>query len=127
MLKEKGIVTELKKNGAVVRIVMEQACAKNCSGCAGEEGEKTVFVHGGHPGLSVGDTVLVAISDPGIVRAGFILFIVPVLALIAGYAAGEFFFDGGMAGALILFAGALAFAFFYGYGKGGSIAISKSD
>jgi len=126
MLKEKGFVTALEEKGAVVRIIRERACGNNCGGCAGEEGEKTVFVHGRHPGLSEGDEVDVLISDPGIVRAGFVLFIVPVLALIAGYAAGDMLYSRGMAGSLLLFALSLAAALFYGNRKGGGIAISKS-
>jgi sigma-E factor negative regulatory protein RseC len=96
MLTETGTVFRVDGDSAWIRIPRKSACTK-CHGCMHEEDGSTMITDAVNMrGTSVGDVVRIECpSRIGAVGAGLILYLLPVVALIGGYAAG-----GAIAGAL---------------------------
>jgi sigma-E factor negative regulatory protein RseC len=89
---EEGVVTALVRDQAVVKTVQQDAC-HHCSvkgACqamgGGKERQVTAL---NQAGAMVGDRVALGIGSGSALSAGFLAYLVPVLALLAGAAAGK--------------------------------------
>lgn len=91
-LQEEGLVRSLHGSLAMVEAVASDACS-HCGAkgaCQVLGGDKTRAVPAENPvGAQVGDRVLLSAPRRGVLTAGFLVYLVPVLALIAGAAAGQ--------------------------------------
>lgn len=91
-LQEEGLVRSLHGSLAMVEAVSSDACS-HCGAkgaCQFLGGERVRAVPAENPvGAQVGDRVLLAAPRRGVLTAGFLVYMVPVLALIAGAALGQ--------------------------------------
>ncbi|RKY70223.1 MAG: hypothetical protein DRP97_04095 [Candidatus Latescibacterota bacterium] len=82
-MKETGIVIELVDSKAKVAMTRTNAC-KNCNLCLMHENKGMVTEAWNNPGAKVGDQVCISVPDSGQIAGAFVLFLVPVLALLLG-------------------------------------------
>lgn len=91
-----GFVTAVHDNTAVVRLARHSACSE-CGSCGhGESGDsKEMLVEAlNEAGAVVGDQVLVDLESVQVVRAAFIFYAIPLIALLAGVFAAKAILDG---------------------------------
>lgn len=90
-----GIVTAIHKNTAVVRLARHSACGE-CGACNHGGGDtKEMLVEAlNEVGAAVGDQVLVDLESVQVVRAAFIFYAIPLIALLVGVFAGKAILDG---------------------------------
>ena len=92
MAKERGIVTRLQKDTAWVTTIRSSAC-EHCEGrdsCTVIGSGKEMEVEAVNVvGAQVGDRVLVGMATANLVKASFLTYIFPILALMAGAAWGQ--------------------------------------
>ena len=83
-----GIVQALQCDGrATIEIARSTACGENCASC-GLCSNKTILVSAVNDvGAAVGDTVEIDMADRKVLGAAFLVYIVPLIVLIAGYCA----------------------------------------
>lgn len=87
---EKGQVTELKENLAVVRMTRTEACAK-CRACIAGMKEQDMFIEAENLcEASPNDWVEVELADNGFLSAVMIMYGIPFAALMAGILIGYF-------------------------------------
>jgi sigma-E factor negative regulatory protein RseC len=86
-LKETGVVIELVDSRAKVAMPQTRAC-KNCNLCLMHENTGMVTEAWNNLGAKVGDRVCVHVPDRGRITGTFVLFLVPVLALLLGLVLG---------------------------------------
>lgn len=80
-----GTVMNIKESGlAMVEVASNPECAK-CGGCFGKGGGRIEVPAENGLNAKVGDRVVVETSQSNVITASLILFIVPLLALAAGY------------------------------------------
>ena len=82
-MKETGIVIELVDSRAKVAMPPTSAC-KNCNLCLMHENTGMVTEAWNDLGAKVGDQVCISVPDRGRIAGAFVLFFVPVLALLVG-------------------------------------------
>lgn len=81
-MRKTGIV---KKAGeqAEVAVIRESACGENCANCkAGCTPSETVIFAENQLGAEVGDKVVLEMQDKNALKAAFIAYIIPLIALI---------------------------------------------
>lgn len=83
-----GIVKENKGTVAVVKIVRSTSCGENCASCGMCSGHDTEIEAINLCNAYVGDTVTVHMADKKVLGAAFLVYIIPLICLILGYAAG---------------------------------------
>ena len=92
MATEKGIVTKIGPATAWVKTTK----TKSCESCAAREGCHTLG--GGKEmevevlnstGAGVGDTVIISFEDASLLKLSFLIYIFPILAMIAGAVSGQ--------------------------------------
>lgn len=84
-MQERGVVTAAEGSFADVEIVRHAAC-KGCQGCTMTgEGKMLARVHNSR-GARPGDRVVLTLDDGQVLKAAAAVYIVPLIALIAGYA-----------------------------------------
>ncbi len=91
-----GFVTATHKSTAVVRLARHSACG-DCGCCShGGEGEsKEMLVEAfNEAGAVVGDQVHVDLGSVQVVRAAFIFYVIPLIALLVGVFAAKTILDG---------------------------------
>lgn len=87
-MRENGrIIRLLDNNLAEVEFEATSACAK-CKGCKVSEVGRMVLQATNQIGAKVGDPVLVEIPEAESIRATLLVFIFPVIGLVAGYFTG---------------------------------------
>lgn len=92
MITETGRVTQVIEGKAVVEIERSSACVKCQAGCAhsGEE-TRTMQVEARDPiGVHIDQYVQLAIQNESVLRASFVVYVVPLCALVVGVLLGEF-------------------------------------
>jgi sigma-E factor negative regulatory protein RseC len=111
-MRERGVVTRIIPPDVIeVSLQASEACGR-CGAChPGAEGRVCIEAVGGS-GVKTGDAVEIEISTGGVVATSFVVYLLPVVFLIAGYIFGSTmagFFSirisgetGGIAGALFL-------------------------
>lgn len=85
---EKGVVTEIKNNIAVVKMVRTEACAK-CRACIAGMSEQEMFIDAQNAcDAKVGDWVEMELVGSGFFQAVLIMYGIPLIALIVGMLVG---------------------------------------
>lgn len=91
-MEERGVVVQLKDGNALIRAERSSACEncaskKSCStGGAGNE----MFIEAANPvNARVGDRVIFAVGAGSVLKAGVLLYLVPVISFIAGVVLGQ--------------------------------------
>jgi sigma-E factor negative regulatory protein RseC len=113
-MREQGVVTRLIPPDAVeVSLQASEACGR-CGACHPASEGRVGIEAAALPGLREGDGVEIEISTGGVVAASFVVYLLPVLFLIAGYVLGSRLAgfiagglsgeSGGIVGAMVLFA-----------------------
>jgi sigma-E factor negative regulatory protein RseC len=90
VIQEKGTVVGLRGGRAVVRLERSEACVGCHGGCFVDPGSRSMVAQADNlPHARIGDRVEVDSTAPGTVKSGFILLILPLLALLTGLLAGN--------------------------------------
>lgn len=78
-----GTVVSVNENNATVLVRRVSACGENCANCKGAcETTKVKSVVDNELGASVGDMVKIESNSTDVVRAAFVLYMVPILVSI---------------------------------------------
>ena len=116
MIEETGIVIELLDNKNIAKIIVEKnsACG-NCSAKSfchtfGEESEITVNALN-TINAAKGDKVKIAIKSSTFLKASFLVYLIPIIAMLTGSFLGEIFFHNDIVN--FLFAGIFFIVSFY--------------
>lgn len=80
-----GIVKELRGKTADVAITRSSACGDSCASCGLCPGQTARVFAVNDLGAKAGDTVIIDMTDRKILGAAFLVYIVPIIMLIAGY------------------------------------------
>ncbi len=87
-----GIVQKLYHNTAQIKITRSSACGESCASCGLCPGKEMLAEADNAVGAAVGDTVLIDMSDKKVLSAAFLVYIVPLIALVSGYFTGAAIF-----------------------------------
>ena len=118
-MEEIGIVREIKNNQAKVEVIRRHSCHK-CGAC--EIGGSRVFELWLDNAVNAkpGDRVIIYFAGKKLLKVAFIVYIFPLIALMAGYIAGAALFPkssygeiGGIIASFVFFTLSLAAIFFY--------------
>jgi sigma-E factor negative regulatory protein RseC len=91
MALETGRVIDTGNGQAVVEVQKGADCAQCHAGCACHFGEKTVMVRVDDPiGVDKDQIVSVAIPQGNVLLAAFVVYIIPLIALIVGILVGDY-------------------------------------
>ena len=82
---QNGIVKKIKDNMAEVEIQRSSACGESCASCGLCPGQTAVVTASNDIHATVGDRVTIDMADKKVLGAAFLVYIVPLIALIAGY------------------------------------------
>ena len=92
VMKEEGVVRQVRGNMAVVATLQTEAChscgAKGACSTMGGLKERIVSAEN-QLGAKPGDKVVIAVPTKGVLSAGFLVYIAPILALIIGAYLGQ--------------------------------------
>lgn len=80
-----GIVKKLNSSEAEVEITRSSACGENCASCGLCPGQTARVFAINDINACVGDRVSIEMSDKNVLGAAFLVYIVPIIALITGY------------------------------------------
>lgn len=105
-----GIVKEINRDSAVVMIERSSSCGESCASCGLCPGQKTEVKALNEAGAKINDTVIISMADKKVLGAAFLVYIVPLIALIAGYFVGDAIFH---KEALAILTGFLLMALFF--------------
>lgn len=83
---QEGIVIELNNNIARVKVARHSHC-ENCGACPGSSALVVEAIN--DIGASVGQKVVFQIKEEGMVKAAFIVYILPLLLVVAGVVIGS--------------------------------------
>ena len=82
---------KIVKDKVIIEIEKGTACAECHAGCACDLGKGVRFVEANDPlGAHVDQYVQVSIPNASVLRASFVVYVVPLFALIAGVLLGEY-------------------------------------
>lgn len=97
MIEENGVVVELKGKTTAVVMCQKSSLCENCAtsgSCMLGDDEHTRLVDVKNTiGAAVGDHVRIATSTKSFLQSSFLLYIVPLIALVLGAVAGKFVGD----------------------------------
>ena len=79
--KFKGVITEVNKNEATVRLSEHSECAQ-CGNCSGQDAQVIQALNPLH--AKPGQQVIVEVEDQNMIKSAFIVFVLPLLALAGG-------------------------------------------
>ena len=82
-----GIVTKTNNGIATVQIKRSTTCGEKCSSCSGCSVTSQTSLVNNQIGATIGATVKFELDDRKVLLAAFIVYIVPLISLIAGYVA----------------------------------------
>lgn len=84
-----GIVKELDGDYVKIQVVRASACGENCASCKGGCTPTAVFIRAKNGvGASVGQYVMLKSEPRKVLKAAFLIYIVPLLGLILGVIGG---------------------------------------
>jgi len=92
-MEEHGIVVRLIGGGAVIKTRQSSACEscaskKSCS--SGQSASGDAFIEADNPvGAKVGDSVIFTVGAGSILKAGALLYLVPIISFIVGVVIGQ--------------------------------------
>ncbi|TGO03695.1 hypothetical protein PN36_01545 [Candidatus Thiomargarita nelsonii] len=83
MLKEHGIVIEVKDQFAIIQTQARNSCGQCAAGCGTAMfGQKVVQVKAlNHKGAKVGDQVVIGLEEPALLKSSLALYFLPILSL----------------------------------------------
>ena len=87
-----GLIKKLHGDIADVEIHRSTACGDNCASCGLCNGRTTIVKAANAAGAAEGDTVLIDMADKKVLGAAFLVYIVPLVLLVAGYFIGSALF-----------------------------------
>ncbi|GAK58648.1 positive regulator of sigma(E), RseC/MucC [Candidatus Vecturithrix granuli] len=91
MISEIGRVTKLNNGKACVEIEKRSACADCHAGCVCDLGKSVMLIDASDPiGVHENDTVQLSIPTESALRASFVVYGIPLIALISGVLGGEY-------------------------------------
>ena len=91
MIVETGRVTKVADGKAIVEIERSSACAKCHAGCVCDVGTSTMLVEANDPiGVHIDQCVQMSIQNASVLRASFVVYVIPLLALIGGVLLGGY-------------------------------------
>lgn len=90
-MRQIGTVESLYNNTAQIRIKRASACGENCSSCKGGCVPTEILVKAkNHIGAKKGDIVAIEMESKKVLGAAALVYIIPLIFLIAGYILGEY-------------------------------------
>lgn len=88
-MEKSGVVIAVNGSNAVVEVRRTSSCGDNCSSCSGAcEVPVAKITVPNDKGASVGDFVILTVSESDMLKASFALYTVPLLALVLGIGLG---------------------------------------
>lgn len=91
MVVETGRVTKVADGKAIVEIERSSACAKCHAGCVCDIQKSTMLVEANDPiGVHIDQCVQMSIQTASVLRASFVVYVVPLFALIGGVLLGAY-------------------------------------
>jgi len=130
---QKVRVTEVLKKGLCkVEMKRESACGGNCASCGGcaSADETVIALAVNAAGAAVGETVIVETRGKDIYSIAALVYLVPVILMIAGYIAASALFDFSSApgiGSAVGFATGVLIAVLYGKKKKEKIYLTVTE
>jgi len=116
-MEEKGKVVKVETGLAQVEMEPASACAR-CGICLQTSGEKPILYVRDSIGVRPGDEVLVYFESKNALKAAFLIYLFPVVSLVAGYFFGRAIFKTEISGILLAGLGFVSALFFlYQYDK----------
>ena len=93
-MKKIGVVEHLFGEFADVAVMRETACGENCASCKGGCVPSGTIVRARNKaGAMEGETVVVEMENKRVLKAAFVVYIIPIILLIVGYALGHSIFQ----------------------------------
>ena len=84
-MRERGMVSEVKDGFITVKIQRMSSCGENCASCGACRNKEHTVVVRNTVNAKKGDSVMLEISSEKIMRAAFLVYVIPLMLLIAGY------------------------------------------
>ena len=103
-MEQTGIIQECTGRTAKVMIIRSSACGDNCASCGMCPGRETVIEARNECGAQKGDSVIINMSGGRVLRAAFLVYIVPIIFLVLGCVLGNYIFGTETAGIICGFA-----------------------
>ncbi len=105
MIEEEGVVLEISDDNIAEVLVEKSSACGNCSAKSfchpfGEESEVKVNAFN-NIGAKIGDRVKIAIKSSTLLKASFLMYIIPIIAMLIGAFAGEIIFHNDIANFLL--------------------------
>lgn len=91
-MKQNGIVIAVKGNTADIRIQRESACGGNCASCASSCAKNAVVAAENKAGAVQGDRVELEMPSSRVLSTAALVYVMPLIMLIAGVFAGNMIF-----------------------------------
>ena len=89
---ETGRVAKIVAGKAIIAVEKGTACSACHAGCACDLGKSVRFVEANDPlGVDVNQYVQLAVPNESVLRASFVVYVIPLLALIVGTLLGQYF------------------------------------
>ncbi len=87
-MNQTGRVVSVTPQKTVISVIRESACGESCASCSAKCSLKDAEVVAETvPGIKAGDTVIFEMAASKVLFAAFLVYITPLLALLAGYGA----------------------------------------
>jgi len=84
-----GVVTDIKGDRAVVQLLKHTACG-DCGAChLGDDNKHIKIECANEPGAKVGEFVQIDLESPNVLGAAFIMYMIPLAALLVGVVGGS--------------------------------------
>ncbi|MFQ5866884.1 MAG: SoxR reducing system RseC family protein [bacterium] len=116
-MEEKGKVVKVENGVAQVEMERTSACAR-CGICLQSSGDKPILYVKDSLGAHPGDEVLLSVESKEVLKAAFLIYLFPLVGLVAGYFFGRTVFGTERTGILFAGVGFLGALFFlYQYDK----------
>jgi len=116
-MEEKGRVVKVDNGVAQVEMERTSACAR-CGVCLQSSGDRLILYVKDSVGARPGDEVLVSLETKEVLKAAFLIYLFPLVGLIAGYFLGRTIFRTERTGIIFAGLGFLSALFFlYQYDK----------
>lgn len=84
-MRQTGIVEEVRGNTATVKIIRSSACGENCASCGLCQNKEMLAEAKNTANAAAGDTVIIETADNRVMGAAFLAYILPLIAMLAGY------------------------------------------
>lgn len=90
-MQETGEVVSVTNNTLKVRIYRKSACGDGCASCGLCKNNENIIEVKNSVNAQIGDKVTLEISSGKLFKAAFLVYIIPLIMLIAGYYIGRIF------------------------------------